>query len=110
MLKDFSPETLAMLIDEQIEGQFVVTDQPGASFLVYEHKPALWIFSRLALVAKVCTESFVHVTKIVGNPGYESLVNRLATLLVAEFKTINYGSDEPGSIAVDFFQQSSALN
>ena len=104
MSKNFSDKTLALLLDEQIGKQFVVQDQEGASCLIYERKFFLWVFPYLALVAKVCTESFVHVTRIVGNPGHESLVNRLAALLVAEFKTINYGSGEPGSIVVDFFQ------
>lgn len=105
MAKNFSGKTLALLLVEQIGKQFVVQDQEGVSCLIYERKSFLRIFTRLAFVAKVCTESYDHVTAIVGNPASESLVNRLAMLLVAEFKTINRKSGEPGSIVVDFFKE-----
>ena len=101
MLKDFRATTLALLIKEQI-GDFEV-DTSGLNGLnelfpvIYESVPVLRYFRRRVNVAKVHTESG-YVTMIDGNPAYESLIGRLATLLVAEFKTINRVSGEPGSI------------
>lgn len=105
MLKDFSSKTLAQLINERIGEQYVVVDPEETGFpQIHEHKRHWWIFERWVFVAKIYTESGVHVTMVVGNPTYGSLVNRLATLLMAEFKTINRNTGEPGSIVVDFLQ------